>query len=107
MRFIAKKEFELAVETIELAIKNGQVRYGHHDSTVGVEEVVFVAEGGETLASNRLSFVSPFVAAQQQLIRVRKSLSDFRTQSELNQRAIEQFEKVEKKLAELVPTLKE
>jgi hypothetical protein len=107
MRFIAKKEFDQAIETIELAIKNGQVRYGHHDNTIEVVEVAFIAHSGETVSSNRLSFVSPFVAAQQLLINTRKMLQNVKTQSESTKKTVEELETIEKRLAQLVPTLKE
>jgi len=107
MRFITQKEFDQAIEVIELGIKNKQIRYGHHDNTVEVEEVVFIVNGGESISSNRLSFTSPFVAAQQQLLHTRNMLKNAKTQSELTQKTLDELEKTEKKLAQLVPTLKE
>jgi hypothetical protein len=107
MRFITKKEFDQALEVLELGIKNKQIQYGHHDSPVPIEEVVFIANGGESIESNRLSFVSPFISAQQQLMNTRNMLKHAKTQSELTSKAVEEFEKLEKQLAQLVPTLKE
>ena len=107
MRFITQKEFDQAIEVLELGIKNKQIHHGHHDNTVEVEEVIFIAKGGEAVVSNRLTFITPFVAAQRQLMYTRNMLKNARTQSETTQKAVEELEKTEKQLAGLVPTLKE
>jgi len=107
MRFITKKEFEQAIEVLELSIKNKQIHYGHHDSSVAIDEIAFIVNGGESVESNRLSFISPFVSAQQQLIGIRNMLKNAKTQSELTQKAVQELEKLEKQLVQLVPTLKE
>lgn len=107
MRFVEKKEFEKALAIVEEAINSGQVRFGHHDNTAAITEAVFVAEGGETATSKQLTFVSPFVAAQTQLAKVRNMLKNTQEISSQTTKALEALEKTERELAKLVPTLKE
>lgn len=107
MKFVTKKEFDQAIIVIEQAIKNGQVNYGHHDKPAMVEEVLFVAEGGENISSNRLGFISPFIAAQNRLSDLRNMLQNVKSQSKATTQIIENLESTEQQLTKLVPTLKD
>jgi hypothetical protein len=107
MKFVTKEEFEKALAIVELAVKNGQVRYGHHDNTTEVEAMFFDGEFDGPVPPNRVSFLSPYTAAQSKLLVVRNSLNKLRQEHEAKNKSIEELERQEQELMRLVPVLKE
>lgn len=112
MKFVTKEEFEKALTTLEAAVASGQVRYGRWDEKG--DEMTSVLFGDSVIgphrtivASNAVHFVTATVAAKDKLISVRKSLTKKREESDKNQKSLESLESEERKLASLVPTLKE
>jgi hypothetical protein len=112
MKFVTKEEFEKALATLEAATASGQIRYGRYDEE-GDEMTSILFGDARTdvhrivVPSNAVHFVSASVAAKAKLISVRKALSKQQEESNKNQKTIENLESEERKLANLVPTLKE
>lgn len=108
MKFVTKAEFDKAVETLELAVKNGQVRYGHHDDPEVMIEVLFCNASNTTIVNvSHTSFVPPFMAAQAKLLETRNRLNKHKLEHELKSKSLEDLEKTEKELAKVLVTLKE
>lgn len=108
MKFVTKAEFEKAVEILKLAVKNGQVQYGHHDNPESMTNVYF--SNGNHMVSIDIShaaFVSPIVIAQSKLLNVRNQLNKHRNEHEIKSKELEDLEKSEKELAKSLATLKE
>ena len=109
MKFVTKEEFEKAIATIELAVKSGQVKYGHHDNQLEVFKLRFNINDTsyDFVEMQSVSFVSPFVAAQNKLFSLRASLLKAREENKSSAQAVEELEKQVAQLGTLVPTLKE
>jgi hypothetical protein len=107
MKFVTKKEFEDAIATLTLAVNNGQVEYGHYDNKEEMSVLTFTNIYNNTVPAEHASFVSPFVAAQKQLIQCRNALSERKELANKNAKDLEELETKERQLARLVPTLKE
>ena len=109
MKFVTKQEFERAIATIELAVNNGQVKYGHHDNQLEIFKLRFSINDTsyDLVEMQSVSFVSPFVAAQNKLFALRALLTKAREETKLSAQAVEELEKQVSELGTLVPTLKE
>jgi hypothetical protein len=108
MKFVTKEEFEKAITTVKLALKNGQVKYGHHDNQ---EEMSLLLIGDADklviVDANHTTFISPFMSAQAHLLKIRAQLNQFRQENEEKVKELESLEKKEKELADIVAALKE
>jgi len=109
MKFVTKKEFEGAVEVLKLAIKNGQVQYGRYDAKDNIDgDLCFsTMPYGSYVDVDHTSFVSPFEAANAQLIAVRDRLNKQKSKVNKESKDLEELEAKERQLARIVPTLKE
>lgn len=112
MKFITKEEFDKALATLETAVSSGQVRYGRYDEEGEEMTSLFFGDSAPgvhraIVPSNAVHFVSPSIAAKAKLVSVRKALTKHQEESNKNQKSLESLESQERKLANLVPTLKE
>lgn len=101
---VTKKEYDNALAVIGRALQNKQLKSVHCD--IIVEEVNF-ASGQDVFDADSISFIAPPEAAKERLFRVRKLLRESRGKHTEEQKTIEALESEERKLAQLLPTLKE
>jgi hypothetical protein len=107
MKFVTKEEFEKAIITLELALQNGQVRYGRYDDTVEMNTLLFSVDSMDSVPADHACFISPLVAAKNRLASIRNKLSKQKEMASQNSRLLEELGKKEQELALLVPILKE
>src|SRR5271165_408637 len=110
MKFITKEEFDKAVETIELALKTGQVRFGHYNEAQDVMTNLLFCDSNPdngVIAYSRVFFVSPEQAIKERLLEVRQILNAQRKESQEKHKTLEDLEKTEKVLAAELASLKE
>jgi hypothetical protein len=107
MDFISSKDFQAALTTILKAINAGQVAYVKHDTDkVRLQKLMFVRDEDE-YSSAHVSFIAPDQAAKERLFELRSELNKRREVLGKNQKDLESLENEERKLAALLPTLKE
>lgn len=109
MDFVTKKQFEEALAIIDRAAKNGQVIEGRIEEgrmQLPLEHLYFGSNPSDIYESNQVAFVNPFDIAKNRLYNLQSYLKKQKERASLEQKELEKLEQEEKKLKELLPTLK-
>lgn len=110
MKFVTKEEFDKAIATIKLAVDNRQVRYSHYSANEDAMVCFYFSHlytGGSEVSPNQVTFASPEKAAKDLLLEARKDLEIARKVLNRETSYVEQCEKKEKELSNMLAALKE
>lgn len=108
MNFVTKKDFEDAIAVVLAALENGQVVNGQtEDVMTAMNFLDRTDQYGYTCTAHQIKLVSPKEAAHRKIFAIREALQQRRSQTAASAKEIESLEQSEKKIAELIKTLKE
>ena len=110
MKFVTKADFDKAIATVELALKNGQVKFGHYADSPDLMTQLLFSDGNidnGVITSEKALFISPEVALKESLVNIRLNIARRKGSVETESNILEKLEKKEKELVAALAALKE